>query len=471
MSQDTEICGIIGDPIGHSMSPIMHNAAFKKMGLDFIYLPFRVKSKRLGKAIAGMRALNIRGLNVTIPHKVAVIPFLDSLDPLAEKIGAVNTIVNTGGILKGCNTDAAGFMQALLEKGGDPAGKNAVVIGAGGASRAVSFILAERVAQLTILNRQLELTWAEELANRLNKVFKKEAKALELTEQNLANLLPTTDILINATSVGMSPNVDDSPVPEKLFKPNLTVFDLVYNPVETRLLREAKQAGAKTISGVDMLVCQGAISFEYWTDVKAPVELMKEEVIKALGGKGYYSEETKKDALTNIALIGFMGTGKTAAGKALAERLNRKFVEMDSLIKQRAGKSIPEMFSQDGEIAFRELEIEVAKEISKEENQVIACGGGVVLNKINIDRLKTSSVVIYLTASQDVILKRILADGESRPLLNVADKEAEIQRLLQFRKPFYEAAADITVDTSYMDIPSVAEEIASELEDYEGFHQ
>jgi len=283
ISGKTRVCGIIGDPIEHTMSPVMHNAAFKKLGIDYLYVPFRVKKGELGKAVAGIRALNIRGLNVTIPHKVDIIPFLDELDPLVEKIGAVNTIVNDDGGLTGYNTDAGGFLQALLEKGIEPEGKNTVVLGAGGASRAISFILAERGAHLVILNRQLELDWAEELAHRISQVFKKEVKALELNEENLAKVLEKADVLINATSVGMSPNIDETPVPARLLRPELTIFDIVYNPVKTRLLREAEAAGAQTIGGLDMLVWQGALAFEKWTGQEAPFDLMKREAIKALG--------------------------------------------------------------------------------------------------------------------------------------------------------------------------------------------
>jgi len=172
---------------------------------------------------------------------------------------------------------------------------------------------------------------------------------------------------------------------------------------------------------------------------------------------------------SSIALIGFMGVGKTAVGKALAEKLSRKFVEMDTLIEQKAGKSIPEVFQQDGEIAFRELEIEVTKEVSKGKNQVIACGGGVVLNKINIDRLKKESVLVYLTASPEVILKRTSGDGDKRPLLQASDKTAVIREMLSFRQPFYERAADITIDTSQMDINAIVEQIIAKTEENEGF--
>ncbi len=162
---------------------------------------------------------------------------------------------------------------------------------------------------------------------------------------------------------------------------------------------------------------------------------------------------------TNIALIGFMGTGKTTVGRALAKRLNKEFVELDALIEQRAGKSIPDIFQQDGEVAFRELEIEAAKETAHRKNLVIACGGGLVLNKINIDRLKQSAIIVCLTASPQAILKRTSRDVGQRPLLDVSDRAAEIQELLRFRKPFYERAADIEIDTSALDISAVVGQI------------
>jgi len=173
---------------------------------------------------------------------------------------------------------------------------------------------------------------------------------------------------------------------------------------------------------------------------------------------------------TSIALIGFMGVGKTAVGKALAERLDKRFVELDSLIEQQAGKSIPELFHQDGEVAFRELEIEVTKQVSTNKNLVIACGGGLVLNKINIDRLRNESIIVYLTASPRVILNRIPSEGEERPLLDTPDRALAIQELLRFREPFYEQAADIKIDTSKLDINSVVDQIRAKLEQDESFN-
>lgn len=279
----TKVCGLIGDPVAHSMSPAMHNAAFAAGGLDFIYVPFRVEKERLEEAIGGLRSLNMRGLNVTIPHKVAVIPFLDGLDELAGKIGAVNTIVNEEGRLTGHNTDAGGFLRALAESGIEPAGKKVVVLGAGGAARAIAFTLAGNGASPVILNRKLEFGWAVSLAGQLEQAFNMKVAARELTEANLEAALRRADILINATSVGMSPHANETPVPRRLLKAELAVFDVVYNPRKTRLLAEAAAAGAVTISGLEMLVWQGALAFELWTGHKAPVTLMREEALKALG--------------------------------------------------------------------------------------------------------------------------------------------------------------------------------------------
>ncbi len=173
---------------------------------------------------------------------------------------------------------------------------------------------------------------------------------------------------------------------------------------------------------------------------------------------------------SNVALIGFMGAGKTVIGKALAKRLNRQFIEMDPLIERKAGKPIPEIFEHDGEIAFRELEIEATKEVSQEENTVIACGGGIVLNQINIDRLRQKSMIVYLTASPAVILKRVLSDGEERPLLKVANPTLAIRELLGYRKPFYERAADIKIDTSKLSTDAVVEQIIEEMKEDEGLN-
>jgi shikimate dehydrogenase len=279
----TSVCGVIGDPIEHTMSPTMHNAAYRAAGLDFVYTAFHVAAGDLGRAIGGMRGLAIRGLNVTIPHKVAVMEYLDKLDPLAEKIGAVNTISNDSGVLTGFNTDALGALRALAENGIEISDKKIVVLGAGGASRAVSLALADGGGKLTILNRREELDWAEALAARLTGLFGGEIPALEMTESNLAAALDGADLLVNTTSLGMSPQPERTPVSAGLLRGDLAVFDIVYNPLRTRLLTEAEAAGAKTVSGIEMLAWQGALAFEKWTGKPAPARLMRDEAVAWMG--------------------------------------------------------------------------------------------------------------------------------------------------------------------------------------------
>jgi shikimate dehydrogenase len=260
----------------------MHNAAYEELGLDFVYVSFRVIKERLAEAVAGLRALNVRGFNVTMPHKVSIIPMLDKLDPLAEKIGAVNTVVNDDGVLTGHNTDGLGVLNALLEKKVDPEGKKVVIIGAGGASRAISYVLARRGARLTILNRKQELDWAENIAASVHKDLGADVKAMELGFKQLKTALAGADILVHATNVGMSPDAANSLVPAELFKSSLTVFDVIYSPLKTKLLREAEAAGCRIFSGVDMLVGQGVLCFKYWTGQAAPLETMRQAAIKML---------------------------------------------------------------------------------------------------------------------------------------------------------------------------------------------
>ncbi len=277
----TKVCAIIGDPVAHSLSPLIQNAAFRAGSLDYVYVAFRVKKEELREAVGGFKALNIAGFGVTIPHKVAIIPYLDALDPLAKAIGSVNTVVNNNGILTGYNTDAPGFLEPLTTRGIELEGKNVVMLGAGGAARAVSFILVNGGANLTVINRTLPR--AEELVEGIKNSLKKDVLASSMSYENLKRATGQADILINTTSVGMFPNVDGTPVPAELLHERHIVYDIIYNPAETRLLREAKEKGAKTLNGAEMLAWQGALAFEKWTGYKAPVDIMLRELQKALG--------------------------------------------------------------------------------------------------------------------------------------------------------------------------------------------
>ena len=282
ISAGTKVCGIMGDPVEHSLSPAMHNAAFKKTGLDYVYLPFHVTTGNLSGAVNGLKSLGLRGVNVTIPHKVSVMPLLDELEPIAKKIGAVNTIVNEEGHLKGYNTDAAGFLKSLSVKDIDPSGKKVVILGAGGVSRAVSFVLAEKEAEIEILCRSRNTEQAQKLISILSGNSKSKIMMTDLNETNLKQALKHADILVNATSVGMKPDIDKTLVPQELLKPGTVVFDVIYNPVKTKLLEDAEKAGAVVIGGLDMLVWQGALAFELWTGVKAPVDTMMNTAAQSL---------------------------------------------------------------------------------------------------------------------------------------------------------------------------------------------
>ncbi len=268
-----KIYGIIGDPVAHSLSPVMHNAAFKKLGLDAVYLAFRVPLEELGDAIRGAKSLGISGLNVTIPLKEKALSFV-ATEEVAKKIGALNTI-DFSSTPTGYNTDGIGALRVLKELVGEIRGKNVVILGAGGAARAISFYLDASGAMVTLANRTEDR--AAQLASNL-----RNANSISLGAE-LKNQIGDSDILINATSVGMHPNEDATLITADLMHPDLVVFDIVYNPIETKLLKEAKRAGVKKIvDGVKMLVYQGAASFNLWTKEDPPVEVMENAVKAAL---------------------------------------------------------------------------------------------------------------------------------------------------------------------------------------------
>ncbi|TDX43688.1 shikimate dehydrogenase [Orenia marismortui] len=279
---EMKVTGLFGYPVEHSLSPAMHNNAFKELDLNYLYLPFAVKKENVEEAVNGIRGMNLRGVNVTIPHKQKVIPYLDELSEEAKLIGAVNTIENRDGKLIGYNTDGRGFIRSLREEGSlDPKSKKALLIGAGGAARAVAFQLAlEGISELYIsdLNFELAQNLAKDISNKLNI-----AKVESIDTIDLNQTVSKVDLLIDATPVGMYPKVDVKPVVStgSLHK-DLLVYDLVYNPLDTVLLKAAKRSGAKAVSGLGMLLYQGAIAFEIWTGKDAPIAVMREALEKGL---------------------------------------------------------------------------------------------------------------------------------------------------------------------------------------------
>lgn len=278
----TRVTGVIGDPVEHSLSPDMHNAAFAALGLNYVYAAWRIRLEDLATAVRGMRALGFAGFNVTIPHKVAVIPLLDELTAEAKLIGAVNTVVWRGDRMVGHNTDAEGFLNSLAEAGCAPRGLSAVLLGAGGAARSVAFALARAgVSRLTIINRSVDK--ASGLARGVVAAgFATRLGVLGLDEPGVSDEIRRAGLVVNATSVGLGGR--DLPVPPESLRAGQYVTDLVYNPLLTPLLAAAAERGCRTVFGDGMLIHQGALAFTMWTGERAPLKEMREALSARLGG-------------------------------------------------------------------------------------------------------------------------------------------------------------------------------------------
>jgi shikimate dehydrogenase len=270
----TGLCCLIGNPVEHSLSPAIHNAAFQDAGLNFVYLAFKVED--LEGAIRGIRALPaIRGVSVTIPHKVAVLPYLDKIHPTARNIGAVNTVVSDRGVLTGYNTDASGALAALRAGDADPDGKRVLLLGSGGAARAIAFALCldTKVSDLTIL-AVLDQE-RDAVIHDLKLRTERAVAGFQLSPDNLKRHITEAQILIHCTPVGMTPNIEESCVPRELMTPPLIVMDIVYNPPETRLLADARRQGCRTVRGMEMFLHQAVGQFELWTERPAPLQVMR----------------------------------------------------------------------------------------------------------------------------------------------------------------------------------------------------
>jgi len=277
----TRLCCLIGNPVEHSLSPVMHNAAFEELGLNYAYLAFEVEKSSLGEAVRGLRSLGVCGFNVTIPYKVDIVEYLDELDRSAADAGAVNAVVNKDGWLTGYNTDVQGVIYALKRASFTFHEGLTVIVGAGGAARAVVAALATmRCERILLLNRTEEKVTT--VAHEAEERFGICCSGLKLTQRNLGKVVEAI-LLVNATSLGMRPKVEESPIPKELILEGVTAFDVVYNPLKTRFLREAEERGARTISGIDMLIGQGIASFKLWTGRDAPEELMRRTILKAMG--------------------------------------------------------------------------------------------------------------------------------------------------------------------------------------------
>lgn len=281
LTGETKVTGVFGHPVRHSRSPAMQNAAFRELGLDYVYVPFEVRPDNLEAAVLSIRALGIVGINLTIPHKESALEYLDWISEDAGRIGSVNTIHNVDGILKGYSTDGEGFIKALTAAGKSPKGSKAVVLGAGGSARATVYALASAGAEVTVLNRTYSR--AVDLARLIESALGGgSVNTLALDSPDAQEAVREADLMVNCTSVGMYPNVAEQPVPSEWLHTGLFVYDQIYNPLETNLLKAARAAGASGANGVLMLVHQGAISFEIWAGQSPPTKVMENAVLAGL---------------------------------------------------------------------------------------------------------------------------------------------------------------------------------------------
>ncbi|MCL4437126.1 MAG: shikimate dehydrogenase [Thaumarchaeota archaeon] len=277
----TRLCCLIGDPVIQSPSPEMHNFAFQSADLNYVYLAFRVPAKQLSEAVKGLRAINARGFNITIPHKQSVVKLLDDLDELAANLGAVNTVVNENGRLLGTNTDVEGFIRPLLERERSLNDRRVIILGAGGAARAcIAGLIQERCTDLVILNRSVDR--AEHMVSDMQRKFTFNAEVAKLDEASLKKKIGSRNLIVNTTPIGMYPNLGESPVPRNLIQKDQIIYDIVYKPVKTKLIRYAEDAGATVVYGYEMLVEQAAKAFSLWTGSESPKNSMKRIVLQRL---------------------------------------------------------------------------------------------------------------------------------------------------------------------------------------------
>ncbi|MFH2044539.1 MAG: shikimate dehydrogenase [Pseudomonadota bacterium] len=277
----TKLCAVIGNPISHSLSPAIHNAGYDALDLDFVYVSFKVEDVK--NALSGMRALeNFRGMSVTIPHKIAIIDLVDEISDLDRNIGSINTVINENGKLFGLGTDGPGALKAIRDAGVNLEGLNVLMLGSGGAARAIAFTIAHNtgLAKLTLLD--IDADMLKKLASDLKAGTDASIDSDMLTDETLSANMKDANLVIHCTPIGMHPKENASLVPADLFKPGQVIFDVVYTPLKTKLLKDAESHGLKTISGVEMFINQAVLQFERFTGVNAPEEVMRKVVMERL---------------------------------------------------------------------------------------------------------------------------------------------------------------------------------------------
>lgn len=387
-------CGLLGRKLGHSYSPQIHG----RLG-DYAYALFEKEPEALEDFL---RNGDFTGLNVTVPYKKAVIPYLDELSGRAARLGAVNTIVRRGGKLIGHNTDYFGFETMLRKSGLQVAGKKVLVLGSGGASNTAVAVLQEQGANVVVISRS--------------------------GEDNYGNLHKHSDaaVVVNTTPVGMYPEPDHSPIDLSLFPALEGVLDVIYNPARTRLLLLAEEMGLVAMNGLLMLVAQAKESAEWFMGRKVD------------DGKITEIHAGLRQQMENIILVGMPGCGKSTVGALLASRLGKTFADADGLIEAFAGKSIPKIFAEDGEEAFRDWETKALAQLGKQSGLVIATGGGCVTKARNYPLLHQNGTIFWLQRDLDEL------PTEGRPL----SQAYKLSDLYAVRKRLYAQFADYVVDNN-----------------------
>ncbi len=459
---NTMTCGLIGNPVRHTLSPLIHNSIAEMKGVNLVYVPFEVPKGGVKNAVRGANALGIKGLNVTVPYKSDVIDHLVEIDPLAEGIGAVNTLVRTEGGFKGYNTDMSGLYHAMQDEGIVLDGECVVILGAGGVARPVAYLCATKGAdRVYVLNRTYEK--AEAVAKEVNNALDESLgeKIIPMPLDDYKELLDREKrfFVVQCTSVGLFPDVNSAVIEdEEFYKHVYGAIDVVYKPLETKFMKLVKNAGGKVFSGLKMLLYQGIDAFELWFE-KEGIRISKEEADII-----YKSLMMEVLGATNIILEGFMGSGKSTVSELLSDKLELELIDTDEAIEEAEGRKISEIFEQDGEEAFRDMETELMEMVISEHMRetVISLGGGLPVREKNRELLKRAGKVVYLRTSPETVYDRLKGD-ETRPLLKSEDPLARIKELQDKRGQIYEDAADIIVDTDGKSPEEVANEIIAAI--------
>ncbi|MEE3470686.1 MAG: shikimate dehydrogenase [Butyrivibrio hungatei] len=459
---NTMTCGLIGNPVRHTLSPLIHNSIAEMKGVNLVYVPFEVPKGGVKNAVRGANALGIKGLNVTVPYKSDVIDHLVEIDPLAEGIGAVNTLVRTEGGFKGYNTDMSGLYHAMQDEGIVLDGECVVILGAGGVARPVAYLCATKGAdRVYVLNRTYEK--AEAVAKEVNNALDESLgeKIIPMPLDDYKELLDREKrfFVVQCTSVGLFPDVNSAVIEdEEFYKHVYAAIDVVYKPLETKFMKLVKNAGGKVFSGLKMLLYQGIDTFELWFEDEG-IKISKEEADII-----YKSLMMEVLGATNIILEGFMGSGKSTVSELISDKLELELIDTDEAIEEAEGRKISEIFEQDGEEAFRDMETELMEMVISEHMRetVISLGGGLPVREKNRELLKRAGKVVYLRTSPETVYDRLKGD-ETRPLLKSEDPLARIKELQDERGKIYEEAADIIVDTDGKTPVEVADEIIAAI--------